>query len=49
MYGSLTNRLNERQASDEIRVGVGATIQLLVIHYMINYMIRKHQNRKEIL
>lgn len=26
MYGSLTNRLNERQASDEIRVGVGATI-----------------------
>lgn len=26
MYGSLTNRLNERQASDEIKVGVGATI-----------------------
>lgn len=28
MYGSLTNRLNERQASDEIRVGVGATIYM---------------------
>ena len=28
MYGSLTNRLNERQASDEIKVGVGATIYM---------------------
>ena len=28
MYGSLTNRLNGRQASDEIRVGVGATIYM---------------------
>lgn len=28
MVGSLTNRLEERQASDKIKVGVGATIYM---------------------